>query len=63
MTNKQKKCVLSYQFGMLSCHAVSILNQRLKLVVLCESDDLQDSPKLRENLENADHNFIDDKIP
>lgn len=31
---------------MLSCHAISILNQSLKLVVLGESDDLQHSAEL-----------------
>lgn len=48
-----KKCWLhqSYQFGVLGCHAVSILNESLELVVLCEGDDLQHSPKLGENLE------------
>lgn len=36
---------------MLGRHAVSILNESLELVVLCEGDDLQHSPKLGENLE------------
>lgn len=36
---------------MLSRHSISILDQSLELVVLCESDDLQHSPELGENLE------------
>lgn len=35
----------SHQFGVLSCHAVRILDQSLKLVVLSESDDLQHGTK------------------
>lgn len=45
----------SYQFGVLGCHAVSILNESLELVVLCEGNDLQHSPKLGENLEGRQH--------
>lgn len=41
----------SYQFGVLGCHAVHMLNESLELVVLCEGDDLQYSPELGENLE------------
>lgn len=44
----------SYQFSMLSCHAISVLDQSLELVVLCESDDLQHSAELGENLRRTD---------
>lgn len=44
----------SYQFGMLSCHAISILDQSLELVVLCKSYDLQHRPKLGENLRKCE---------
>lgn len=40
----------SYQFGVLSCHAIGVLDQSLKLVVLGESDDLQHCAELGENL-------------
>lgn len=40
---------------MLSCHAISILDQSLELVVLCESDDLQHSPEFGENLDKEDY--------
>lgn len=46
----------SYQFGVLGCHAVHMLNESLELVVLCEGDDLQHSPELGENLEGRQHN-------
>jgi hypothetical protein len=36
---------------MLGAHRVSILQQRLELVVLGERDDLQDGAKLREDLQ------------
>lgn len=43
-----------YQFGVLSCHAICILDQSLELVVLSESDDLQHSAELGENLGKED---------
>lgn len=49
----------SYQFGVLGCHAVHMLNESLELVVLCEGDDLQYSPELGENLEGREHNSED----
>lgn len=36
----------SYQFSMLSCHCICILDQCLELVVLSECDDFQHSAKL-----------------
>lgn len=51
---KEHQLYQSYQFGMLSCHAISILDQSLELVVLCESDDLQHCPKLGENLRKCE---------
>lgn len=36
-----------------------MLNESLELVVLCEGDDLQYSPKLGENLEGRQHNSED----
>lgn len=47
---KNRRLHQSYQFGVLGCHAVGILNESLELVVLCEGDDLQHSPELGENL-------------
>lgn len=41
----------THQLGMLGAHRVSILQQRLELVVLGERDDLQDGAKLREDLQ------------
>lgn len=43
--------IRSYQFGVLRCHAVGVLDQSLKLVVLGEGDDLQHGAELRENLQ------------
>ncbi len=45
---------------MLSCHAIGILDQSLELVVLSESDDLQHSAKLGENLGRGDNTIKDD---
>lgn len=47
-TSRRVEC--SYQFGVLSRHSISVLDQSLELVVLCESDDFQHGPKLGENL-------------
>lgn len=44
---------------MLGRHAVSILNESLELVVLCEGDDLQHGPKLGENLEGRQRDSRD----
>lgn len=43
---------------MLSRHSISILDQSLELVVLCERDDLQHSPELGENLEKKSSGII-----
>lgn len=40
----------TYHFGIMRIPWFSILKQRLKLIVLCESYDLQDCPKLGKNL-------------
>ncbi len=52
----------SYQFGVLSRHAISILDQSLELVVLGESDDLQYSAELRENLGMEDSTARDESM-
>lgn len=44
----------SYQFSVLSCHAIGVLDQSLELIVLGKSDDLQHCAKLRENLGRGD---------
>lgn len=49
--DKEHQLDQSYQFGVLSRQAIGVLDQSLELVVLGESDDLQHSAKLRENLE------------
>lgn len=40
----------AHQFSMLSCHSICKLDQSLELVVLGESDDLQNGAELGENL-------------
>lgn len=57
---KLKTLHQSYQFGVLGRHAVGILNESLELVVLCEGDDLQHSPKLGENLEGRQRDSQED---
>lgn len=44
---------LTHQLSMLGAHRVSILQQRLELVILGECDNLQDCTKLREDLQES----------
>lgn len=43
----------THQLSMLGAHRVSILQQRLELVILGECDNLQDCTKLREYLQKS----------
>lgn len=46
LQDKEHWLYQSYQFGVLSGHAIGILDQSLELIVLSESDDLQHGAKL-----------------
>lgn len=47
----------THGLGVLSVHSVAELQQRLKLVVPGESDDLQHGAELAEDLQTAKHSF------
>lgn len=50
MAFKLKKLSVTYHFGIMCICWIRILKQGLELIVLCERDNLQDCPKLGENL-------------